>query len=234
MHAAADSVKQEADLILMKKDLAVILEGILEGRRTFANSLKYIFMATSANFGNMFSMAGASLLLPFLPVLPKQILLINFLTDIPEMTISTDRVDEELTAKPHRIDIGFIGKFMMVFGLISSFFDFLTFGLLLLMGATPEQFRTGWVIESVISAALTVLVIRTRRPIFQSPPSKPLFYSTLLIVVITLFMPYFPFAKALGFTPLTSSIYWMIGIVVCLYVITAETAKRFFYRKFSY
>ena len=125
-----------------------------EGRATFANTLKYVFMATSANFGNMFSMAGASLFLPFLPLLPKQVLLTNLLTDLPEMTIATDRVDPEMVARPRRWDIGFIRRFMIVFGAVSSVFDFLTFGVLLrLLGAAPAQFRTGWFVESVVSAA---------------------------------------------------------------------------------
>src|SRR5690606_6703599 len=141
--------------VLMEKSLNALVEGVKEGRKTFANTLKYVFMATSANFGNMFSMAGASLFLPFLPLLPTQILLINLLTDFPEMTIATDAVDREMVEKPRRWDIGFIRKFMVVFGITSSVFDYLTFGaLLLLLPGITEEFRTGWFMESVISASL--------------------------------------------------------------------------------
>ncbi|WP_426792193.1 cation transporting ATPase C-terminal domain-containing protein [Sphingobacterium sp. WOUb80] len=142
--SAVDVAKEAADLVLMDQDLDVLANGIKEGRRTFANTMKYIFMATSANFGNMFSMAGASLLLPFLPLLPKQILLTNLLTDVPETTIATDNVDEEYIKKPHRIDIGFIKKFMFIFGLLSSVFDYCTFAvLLLILKANEQQFQTG-------------------------------------------------------------------------------------------
>ena len=128
---AVDVAKEAADLVLLKQDLDVLREGIVQGRKTFANTLKYVFMATSANFGNMFSMAGASLFLPFLPMLPKQILLINFLTDLPEMTIASDRVDDVFVERPHRMDINFIRRFMLIFGPLSSLFDFATFGVLL-------------------------------------------------------------------------------------------------------
>ncbi len=160
VESAVDVAKEAADIVLMQKDLNVLIEGVKEGRISFANTLKYVFMATSANFGNMFSMAGVSLFIPFLPLLPSQILLTNLLTDFPEMTIATDRVDRELVNKPRRMDIKFIRNFMVVFGLLSSVFDYLTFGaLLLLLHAQPEQFRTGWLIESTISASLVVLVV---------------------------------------------------------------------------
>src|SRR5581483_4985549 len=157
--SAVDVAKETADIVLLEKDLGVLVRGVREGRVTFANTLKYVFMATSANFGNMFSMAGVSLLLPFLPLLPKQILLTNLLTDFPEMTIATDNVDNEMVDQPRRWDIKAIRKFMMTFGLISSVFDYLTFGaLLLVVHATQDQFRTGWFLESVCSASLIVLI----------------------------------------------------------------------------
>ena len=197
---AVDVAKEAADIVLLEQDLAVLVAGIEAGRTTFANTLKYVFMATSANFGNMFSMAGASLLLPFLPLLPTQILLTNLLTDFPEMTIATDSVDPELTAQPRRWDIHFIRKFMIVFGLLSSIFDYLTFGVLLwLLRASPEQFRTGWFQESVISASLIVLVIRTRRPFYQSRPGKYLFAATLVIIGLTMLLPYTPLAPMFAF-----------------------------------
>jgi Mg2+-importing ATPase len=150
-------------------------------------------MATSANFGNMFSMAGASLFLPFLPLLPKQILLTNLLTDFPEMTIATDSVDEDMIKVPRRWDIGFIRRFMIVFGLISSIFDFLTFGVLMfIVHASDVQFRMSWFIESVISASLIVLVIRTRKPFFKSIPSKYLVIATSCVCIATLIIPYSP------------------------------------------
>jgi Mg2+-importing ATPase len=166
--SAVDVAKDAADIVLLEKDFGVLVQGVREGRKTFANTLKYVFMATSANFGNMFSMAGASLFLPFLPLLPKQILLTNLLTDFPEMAIAADNVDKELVESPRRWNMKFIRNFMMTFGLLSSIFDYLTFGVLLfILHASPEEFRTGWFAESVLSASLVVLVIRTRGPLFQ-------------------------------------------------------------------
>src|SRR6202142_1567720 len=148
---AVDVAKEAADIVLLKRDLGVLVRGVQAGRATFANTLKYVYMATSANFGNMFSMAGASLFLPFLPLLPKQILLMNLLTDLPEMTIATDLVDPEMVASPRRWDIGFIRRFMIVFGSVSSIFDVLTFGLpLKVLRATPAQLRSAWFVESVV------------------------------------------------------------------------------------
>ncbi len=170
---AVDVAKEAADMVLLKQDLNVLLEGIVQGRKTFANTLKYVFMATSANFGNMFSVAGASLFLPFLPMLPKQILLINFLTDLPEMMIARDNVDDVMVEKPRRWDIGFIRRFMMVFGPLSSLFDFATFAVLLWgVKAGAPVFHTSWFIESVLSAGLVVFAVRTRLPFFRSKPSR--------------------------------------------------------------
>ena len=231
VESAVDVAKEAADIVLMEKDLNVLIAGVKAGRITFANTLKYIFMATSANFGGMFSMAGISLFLPFLPMLPTQILLNNLLTDFPEMTIATDRVDKELTDRPHRMDINFIRKFMIVFGLLSSVFDYLTFGLLLLLHAQPKQFRTGWFLESVISSALVVLVIRTRQPINKSKPGKYLLRTTLAIVAVTLTIPFTPLAELLGFQPLPLSFVLMLMAIVALYVIAAEGMKRVFYSR---
>jgi Mg2+-importing ATPase len=228
---AADVAKGAADIVLLEKDLRVLESGVREGRATFANTLKYVFMATSANFGNMFSMAGASLMLPFLPLLPKQILLLNLMTDIPEMTIATDSVDRELVERPRRWDLAFIRRFMLTFGLISSVFDYLTFGLLLLVLRAPApQFRTGWFLESIVSATLIVLVIRTRKPFLRSRPGRLLSLVTLLVVAASLVLPVSPLARLFGFEPLPARFGLLLTAVVALYVVSAEAAKRVFYR----
>lgn len=235
VESAVDVAKEAADIVLMAKDLNVLVEGVKEGRVTFANTLKYIFMATSANFGNMFSMAGISLFLPFLPLLPSQILLTNLLTDFPELTIATDRVDRELVSKPRRMDIKFIRNFMIVFGLLSSIFDYLTFGaLLLLLHAQPEQFRTGWFLESVISASMVVLVVRTRQSIFDSKPGKYLLMATLATVGVTIIMPWTPLGNLFGFQPLPLNFVLVLGAIVVLYVTVAENVKRVFYSRVKF
>ena len=235
VESAVDVAKEAADIVLLEKDLNVLVQGVREGRMTFANTLKYVFMASSANFGNMFSMAGASLFLSFLPLLPKQILLTNLLTDFPEMTIATDSVDRELVEKPRRWNIQFIRNFMLTFGLLSSVFDYLTFGvLLLILQATTDQFRTGWFLESVISASVTVLVIRTRKPFFRSKPGKYLLMATLLIVGLTLILPFSPLGKVFGFIPLPISFILFVGIIVGLFMVAAEITKGIFYRKVKF
>jgi Mg2+-importing ATPase len=229
---AVDVAKEAADIILLDQDLAVLSEGIVIGRRTFANTMKYIFMATSANFGNMFSMAGASLFLPFLPLLPKQILLTNLLTDFPEMTIATDSVDRVSMDKPHRWNIRFIQRFMLIFGLLSSVFDYLTFGVLLfLMKAEEKVFQTGWFVESVVSAALIVLVVRTRLPFLKSLPGKYLLIATVLVVLLVLLLPHTPLAGLFGFVSLPWSFYGWMALIVAAYLGSAELLKQWFYRK---
>ncbi len=229
---AVDVAKEAADFVLLRRDLGVLRAGIEEGRRTFANTLKYIFTTTSANFGNMFSMAGASLFLPFLPLLAKQILLNNFLSDFPAMGIAGDNVDEDMVAKPHRWNIRFIRDFMIIFGLVSSVFDYATFGLLLLVvRATERQFQTGWFIESLLTELVIALIVRTRRPFFRSRPGTLLWTSTLVVSLITLAVPYLPFGDILGFTPLPIWVMAaLIGLTV-LYVAAAEVAKKFFYAR---
>jgi Mg2+-importing ATPase len=230
--SAADVAKEAADIVLLEKDLGVLMEGVKQGRATFANTLKYVFMATSANFGNMFSMAGASLFLPYLPLLPKQILLVNLLTDFPEMTIATDSVDDELVNRPRRWNIKFIRKFMVVFGLLSSFFDLLTFAaFLLLLHAGPEQLRTGWFIESIISAAVIVMIIRTRKPFFKSKPGKYLSIATLITIAVSMAVPFSPVAQLFNFVPLPVTYFAAIAAIVLMYVIMAEVVKRWFYKK---
>ena len=230
--SAVDVAKDAADIVLLEKDLSVLVQGVREGRATFANTLKYVFMATSANFGNMFSMAGVSLIVQFLPLLPKQILLTNLMTDFPEMTIATDSVDKEMIEYPRRWDIKAIRKFMITFGIVSSVFDYLTFGLLLLLlHATQIQFRTGWFLESVVSASMIVLVIRSRKPAYRSKPGKYLLIATLSIVVITLILPYTQLAGIFGFTPLPLPFLFFIGLIILLYIFTAEIVKKVFYMK---
>jgi Mg2+-importing ATPase len=232
VESAVDVAKEAADIVLLEKDLGVLVQGVREGRTTFANTLKYVFMATSANFGNMFSMAGISLFLPFLPLLPKQILLTNLLTDFPEMTIATDRVDPEMVDHPRRWDIKAIRKFMYTFGLLSSVFDYLTFGVLLFIAhAAQDQFRTGWFMESVVSASLIVLVIRSRRPFFKSRPAKYLLIATLLTVVVTVALPFTPLGALFEFQGLPISLLVLIAIIVVLYIVSAEVVKTVFYKR---
>jgi Mg2+-importing ATPase len=231
---AVDVAKEAADLVLLKQDLDVLRDGIVQGRKTFANTLKYVFMATSANFGNMFSMAGASLFLPFLPMLPKQILLINFLTDLPEMTIASDRVDDVFVEQPRRMDITFIRRFMLIFGPLSSIFDYATFAVLLwLMKAGQQSFQTGWFIESILSAGVVVFALRTRLPFAHSRPSRAMLSVTAAVMLITLWLPYSPLAGLLGFTPLSIPYLLVIFGIVILYFMSAELTKRWFYRKFG-
>jgi Mg2+-importing ATPase len=229
--SAVDVAKESADIVLLERNLDVLVEGVREGRRTFANTLKYVFMATSANFGNMFSMAGVSLFLPFLPLLPKQILLTNLLTDLPETTIATDNVDPELVNLPHRWNLKFIRKFMMAFGMLSSIFDFLTFGTLLAIGATVEEFRTAWFLESVVSACLIVLVVRTRKPFFKSRPGKHLIISTIVVIAVTLLLPLTVFHKVFEFVLPPMWFLGVIGAIITAYVVSAEIMKAYFYKK---
>jgi len=219
-------------MVLLKQDLDVLRDGIIQGRKTFANTLKYVFMATSANFGNMFSVAGASLFLSYLPMLPKQILLINFLTDLPEMTIASDNVDDVFVERPHRWNIAFIRRFMLVFGPLSSVFDLTTFAVLLwLMKADEATFHTGWFIESVLSAGVVVFALRTRLPFLRSKPSKAMLGMTLVVMAITLALPYTPLAGLLGFAPLSPTYLLVIFGIVALYFISAEFTKRWFYAR---
>jgi Mg2+-importing ATPase len=195
-----------------------------------------VYTTTSANFGNMFSMAGVSLFLPFLPMLPKQILLNNFMSDFPAMTIATDNVDPEMVDKPRRWDVNYIRNFMIVFGLISSAFDFITFGtLLLVLKASEDQFRTGWFIESLFTELFIMLVVRTRRPLFKSRPGRWLWMSSLLVGIAALVMPYLPGVSLLfSFVPLPALMLALLLTITILYVIVNEIAKQIFYRKVHY
>lgn len=231
VNTAVDVAKGAADIVLLDKDLEVLIEGVKEGRRTFANTQKYIFMATSANFGNMFSMAGASLFLPFLPLLPKQVLLTNLMTDMPSMTIPTDSVDEEWVKNPHGWNLSFIKKFMLTFGILSSVFDYITFAVLLFFFKASEvEFQSGWFMESVVSATLIVLIIRTQRSFFKSKPSKYLAISSIAVALFVMLLPSIPFASILGFRPLPLMFYPVLLGIVVLYILSAEITKKWFYK----
>ena len=235
VESAVDVAKEAADIVLLEKDLAVLDGGVKEGRKTFANTLKYVFMAVSANFGNMFSMAGASLFLSFLPLLPTQVLLTNLMTDFPELAIPTDSVDNQMVEKPRRWNVTFIRDFMVTFGLLSSVFDYITFGVLLfVLHATVDQFRTGWFLESVLSASLIVLVIRTQGALFRSRPSKYLLFATLMVVIATILLPFVTLGKLFGFVPISPSFILFTAIIVGLYVLGAELTKRFFYKRVKF
>ena len=228
---AADVAREAADFVLLEKHLDVIRAGIEEGRRTFANTLKYVLTTTSANLGNMISMAVASLWLPFLPLLAGQILLNNFLSDIPALGLANDRVDAELIAKPRRWQMRFIMRFMVEFGLLSSVFDFLTFAVLLwLSAAGAELFRTGWFIESLLSELLVALIVRTRGRFYRSRPGTVLLWSTVAVAAAAVLIPWLPLAGWLGFIPLPPHLLLSIIGIVLLYTAAAELAKSRFYR----
>jgi P-type Mg2+ transporter len=230
---AVDVAKEAADVVLLEKSLGVLADGVAEGRRIFANTMKYVLMGTSSNFGNMFSAAGASLFLPFLPMLPSQILLNNLLYDTSELTIPTDRVDEELLARPEHWDVRFIRRFMTFFGPISSAYDFLTFGVMIwVFDAGPQLFHTGWFVESLATQSLIVFVIRTRRvPFFHSRPSRPLLVATLTVVLVGVLLPYSPFAEFLGFRPLPWSFLVILVGMAVTYLGVAEAGKAVFFRR---
>jgi Mg2+-importing ATPase len=231
---ATDVAKDAASVVLMRKDLGVLADGVIEGRRIFANTMKYVLMATSSNFGNMFSLTVASLLVPFLPLLPTQVLLNNLLYDISQTTIPSDTVDDEQLRRPAHWDIGFIRRFMTVFGPLSSLFDFATFAILLgAFGArsNPDLFRTAWFVESLLTQTLIVFVIRTRRsPFWASHPARPLVLTTLTCAAIAVLFPFGPLSGAFGLVALSPGLLGTIaGLAVC-YLALVETVKRWFYR----
>ena len=230
--SATDVAKDAADIILLERDLDVLADGVAEGRRIFANTIKYVLMGTSSNFGNMFSVTVAAAFLPFLPMLPSQILLNNLLYDSSQMTIPTDRVDEEQLVRPSHWDITFIRRFMIRFGPISSLFDFATFAVMLWgFDAAAPLFRSGWFVESLATQTLIVFVIRTRRvPFLRSRPSRPLFLSVLAVVVIGTAIPQSPLNTALGFAPLPPAFFAVLVVFVIAYLVSVEIAKYFFFK----
>ncbi len=226
--------KDAAKIILLEKDLAVLNDGIIEGRRCFANIMKYIVMGTSSNFGNMFSMAAASLFLPFLPMLPTQILLNNFLYDVSQISIPSDNVDPALLRRPKRWQIGFIRQFMMIIGPISSIYDFLTFGVLLWVfhaSSNAPLFHTGWFVESLATQTLVVFVIRTAGNPLKSRPSRALVAAVFGIVCVAAVLPYTALGGLLQFTPLPLSLLGAIALLAVTYLLLVQGVKSWFYRR---
>jgi len=238
VESAVDVAKEAADIILLEPDLKVLHEGVVEGRRTFANIMKYIMMGTSSNFGNMFSMAGASLFLPFLPflpMLPTQILLNNILYDISEIPIPLDKVDAEEIGSPRVLDMNFIRNFMLVIGPISSLFDFLTFYVLLAVLKADEMlFQTGWFVESLTTQVLVIFVIRTRGNPFKSRAHPVLIATSLAVVALAAVIPFTPAGAYFGFVPPPAGFYAILALMVVAYLMIVELAKRYFYRHFHY
>jgi len=231
VEGAVDVAREAADFVLLDRHLDVIKSGIEEGRRTFANTLKYLLITMSANLGNMASMAVASLFLPFLPLTAGQILLNNILSDVPAVGLAADAVDAEEVARPRRWQMRFIGRFMIEFGLLSSIFDLLTFaGLLWLFHTGVAAFRTGWFVESLLTELVVVLVMRTRRPFFASRPGRLLVISTVAVAALALAIPYLPLVGVLGFAPLASPLLAGLVVVTAAYVLATELLKRWFYR----
>jgi len=228
--SAVDVAKEAADMILLDQDLNVLLDGVLEGRRTFGNIMKYIMMGTSSNFGNMFSMAGAALFLPFLPMLPTQILLNNILYDLSEVPIPLDKVDPEELRNPRILDMNFIRNFMLVIGPISSAFDFLTFYVMLtVLKANETLFQTGWFVESLSTQVLVIFIIRTRGNPFKSRAHPILVATSLAIVVIGATIPFTPLGTYFGFVPPPVEFYAILAAMVVIYLVMVEVAKSVFY-----
>jgi Mg2+-importing ATPase len=229
-----DVAKDAANIILLEKDLEVLNDGVMEGRRSFANIMKYIIMGTSSNFGNMFSMAAASLFLPFLPMLPTQILLNNLLYDASQIALPSDKVDPDLLLRPKRWRIDFIRQFMVIIGPISSIYDFLTFGILLYMfGAFTNAplFHTGWFVESLATQTLVVFVIRTAGNPLKSRASVALLLSVLAVVIAGFVLPYTPLGALMKFTPLPPLLIGMIILLAATYLVLVQLVKSWFYRK---
>ena len=228
---AVDVAKEAADFVLMEKNLNVLVDGIKEGRKTFSNTLKYIFINTGSTFGNMFSVAAASLLLPFLPMLPKQILLTNFITDFPYLAVASDNVDEEQLLKPGKWNLKFIRNYMVIFGIHSSIFDMLTFATLYFFLKVKEaDFQTGWFVESVLTELFILFIVRTHKNFFKSKPGKYLFILSVLGLIITVGLPYIPLGGAAGLVPMPLKMLSIIMAIVLTYIITADMIKIWFFR----
>ncbi len=235
--SAADIAKESADIILLEKNLTVLKDGVLEGRKIFANIIKYIKMSSSSNFGNIVSVVGGSLFLPFLPMLPVQILLNNLLYDISQTALPTDSIDPEVLSRPQKWDIREIKRYIFCIGPISSLFDYLTFGLMLVVfnaWMNPTLFHTGWFVESLLSQTLIIHIIRTKKiPFIQSNASLPLILTTLGVVIIGIGLPFSPYASALGFTPLPTTYWAYIFAMLLVYGILTQLVKMWFFRRYA-
>jgi Mg2+-importing ATPase len=232
--SAVDVAKDAAEMILLERDLNVLYDGVLEGRRTFGNIMKYIMMGTSSNFGNMFSMAGASLFLPFLPMLPVQILLNNLFYDFSEIPIPLDSVDEEYLAHPRHWNMNFIRNFMLAVGPVSSIFDFLTFYVMLaVFHANETLFHTGWFIESMATQVLVIFIIRTRRNPLKSRPNLWLTLCSCAVVILAVLFPFTPLGRYFGFVPPPLSFYLILSGMVLIYLLAVEGIKQWFFRRFA-
>lgn len=230
---AVDVAREAADFVLMEKSLMVLADGIKEGRKTFANTLKYIFINTGSTFGNMFSVAIASLLLPFLPMLPKQILLMNFITDFPYLSVASDNVDQEQLNKPGKWDLKFIRNYMVIFGIHSSIFDVITFlTLLYILKAKESAFQTSWFIESILTELFILFIIRTHKNFFKSKPGKYLCLLSIFGLILTLGLPYLTIAKDIGLLPLPFENLGAMLLIVVAYIITADLLKVWFFKKY--
>jgi Mg2+-importing ATPase len=229
--SAVDVAKEAAAIVLLDKDLGVLLAGMTQGRRTFANTMKYIFMTTSASFGNVLSMAIAAAVLPFLPLLAGQILLINLLTDFPATFIATDSVDAAQLRKPQKWNVKLIRNYMIVFGSISSAFDIVTF-IVLEVGfhAKVHEFQSAWFVGSILTEVVVLFVLRTRRPFFRSRPSRWIIVASIVVAVVACYLPYSPLAKPLSLVGLSLPVFLAIIAITIVYVASNEVAKRFFWK----
>jgi len=236
-HTDVDIAKESSDIILLENSLLVLEQGVIEGRRVFGNIIKYIKMAASSNFGNMFSVIGASIFLPFLPMLPLQVLTNNLLYDFSQTTIPTDEVDNEWLTKPRQWTIGEIRRFIIFIGPISSIFDYLTYFIMLYIFNTwnnPALFHTGWFVESLFTQTLIIHVIRTNKiPFIQSRASTPLLLTTLIIVTVGAWLPFSPLATILGLVPLPGLYWLLLAAMLGSYVILTQIMKTWFYHKFG-
>jgi Mg2+-importing ATPase len=237
VQGATDIAKESSDIILLKKSLLILMDGVLEGRRVFGNIEKYIKMAASSNFGNMLSVVGASLFLPFLPMLPLQIVINNLLYDFSQVAIPTDRVDEEYLARPRQWKLDMIEKFVVFLGPVSSLFDYCTFFVLLMFfqaGNNPELFRTGWFLESVITQIVVIQVIRTRKiPFLQSSASRPLTFAALLVSALAIGIVFSPYNRVLGFAPPPPTYWLALGGILIGYLFSAQIVKNQIYKRFA-
>jgi Mg2+-importing ATPase len=232
---AVDIAKESADIILLNNDLKVVSDGVVEGRKTFGNTMKYIKMAVSSNFGNMFSAAGASLFLPFLPMLPIQILLNNLLYDFAQLTLPTDNVDQTQIQQPQRLQASFIRNFMLAFGPVSSIFDFLTFFVMIyVFKATAPLFQTAWFIESLFTQTLVIFVIRTKKiPFYRSKPSKFLLLNIAVILILALVLPFTVVGTFFSFVALPPRFLLMLAAFIVAYLGLVELMKIWFYRRYA-